>query len=73
MWTRRRDGEVEFNINFTMGDIRHWAEQVNVTNLSDDDCFDVASELESRFNDLLEGDEFSDIIYDTLGDREDEE
>lgn len=73
MWTRRRDGEVEFNINFTMEDIRHWAEQVNVTNLSDDDCFDLASELESRFNDLLEGDELSDIIYDTLGDREDEE
>ena len=73
MWTRRLDGEVEFNINFTMEDIRHWAEQVNVTNLSDDDCFDLASELESRFNDLLEGDELSDIIYDTLGDREDEE
>ena len=73
MWTRRRDGEVEFNINFTMEDIRHWAEQVNVTNLSDDDCFDLASELESRFNDLLEGDELGDIIYDTLGDREDEE
>lgn len=73
MWTRRRDGEVEFNINFTMEDIRHWAEQVNVTNLSDDDCFDLASELESRFNDLLEGDELSDIIYDTLGDREGEE
>lgn len=73
MWERRRDGEVEFNINFTMEDIRHWAEQVNVTNLSDDDCFDLATELESRFDDLLEGDEFSDIIYDTLGDREDEE
>lgn len=73
MWTRRRDGEVEFNINFTMEDIRHWAEQVNVTNLSDDDCFDLASELESRFNDLLEGDELSDIIYDTLGDREGDE
>lgn len=73
MWTRRRDGEVEFNINFTMEDIRHWAEQVNVTNLSDDDCFDFASELESRFNDLLEGDELGDIIYDTLGDREGEE
>ena len=63
----------EFNINFTLEDIRHWAEQVNVTNLSDDDCFDLASELKSRFNDLLEGDEFSDIIYDTLGDREDDE
>ena len=73
MWTRRRDGEVEFNINFTMEDIRHWAEQVNVTNLSDDDCFDLASELENRFNDLLEGDELSDIIYDTLGDREGDE
>ena len=73
MWTKRKGNEVEFNLDFTLEDIRNAAKEVNVNNLSDNDCFDIASELESRFLDLFLGDEFSDIIYDTLGDREDDE
>lgn len=73
MWTRARDGETEFNFNFTMADIRDLAaSRANVTKLSDDDVFDLATEIESRIIDMLD-EEIGDIIYDVLGDREDEE
>lgn len=69
MWTRQRDGKTEFNINFDMEDIRAAAEGANVTDLTDDECFDLAYEIENRFLDLF-NDEMGDIIYDLLGDRE---
>lgn len=72
MWTRKSNGEAEFNYNLTMEDIRNLAEHANVTNLDDDDIFDLASEIEDRFVDMLY-DNIGDIIYDLFGDREDEE
>ena len=72
MWTRKSNGETEFNYNLTMEDIRNLAEHANVTNLDDDDIFDLAGEIEDRFVDMLY-DNIGDIIYDLFGDREDEE
>lgn len=72
MWTRKRDGEVEFNINITMSDIRHLAETANVSTLTDDECYEVADELESRFVDYTY-DIIGEVIYDLFGDREDDE
>ena len=72
MYTKVRDGEVEFNYNLGREEIRYAAELSGIRDLTDDEVDEIAEELQERFTDMLY-DDINDIVYDLFPERDEKE